>query len=149
MEQPSSPDPGVWPPKASPIHSDEPDDNPGAAERSLVEDFRALVQDTRLLAEAEIDFQKKRVGYGARAGKTIVVLFAAAAGAAFFAAMALVVGLVIALGTVITIWGSTALVTLALLAAAGLLASRALAKMRKLKATLAADADRKSTEGQP
>ncbi len=148
MEQPPS---QAWPPTASPLPDDGPadypgfgtavDDEPGAAERSLVEDVRALVKDARLLAEAEIDFQKKRAGYGAQAAKSIVALFGAAGAAAFFAAMALVVGLVIALAPILTIWGSTALVTAALLVAAWLLASRGLAKLRTMKTMIAADAD--------
>lgn len=111
--------------------SETPDDI--AAERSLVEDVRALVEDGKLLAEAEIDYHKKRALYAASAAKGITVLFGAAAVLAFFAGMALVVGLVLALGQLITYWGSTALVTGVLAIGALLLAKTGAARLNRAK----------------
>ncbi|WP_239805944.1 phage holin family protein [Croceicoccus hydrothermalis] len=92
-----------------------------AAERSLLDDVRALIDDGKMVAEAELDFQKKRVAYGAGQAGGIVGRFGAAAVVALLAGIGFTVGLIIALGTLITIWGSTAVVTLVyLLVALGL-----------------------------
>ena len=121
--------------------SDTSGETEPASERSLFDDIRALISDGRLLAEAEIDFHKKRAIYSAKQGRTIAVLFVVAGVLAFFAVMALVLGLVLALGEVITYWGSTAVVTGTLLVIAGLLISRGKAKARKLKAILTDEDD--------
>lgn len=110
-----------------------------AAERSLAEDIKALVSDGRLLAEAEIDFHKKRVAYGAKEAPKIAASFAIAGVLAFFAVMALVVGLVLALGQIITYWGSTAVVTIGLLIIAYVFAMRGKSRLAKMKAVLTDD----------
>ncbi|GGD66605.1 phage holin family protein [Croceicoccus mobilis] len=110
-----------------------------AVERSLIEDISTLVEDGKMLAEAEIDFHKKRALYAANEAKGITALFVAAAVCGFFAAMALVVGLVLALGQIITYWGSTALVTAVLGIIALLLAKKGTAKINRMKAVIAAD----------
>ncbi|RVQ69206.1 phage holin family protein [Croceicoccus ponticola] len=112
-----------------------------AIERSLTEDIKALVSDGRLLAEAEFDFHKKRVLYGAAEGQRIAINFAIAGVVAFFAAMALVVGLVLALGQVITYWGSTAVVTVSLLVVAWIFASKGKSRLARLKAVLTDEKD--------
>jgi hypothetical protein len=89
-----------------------------ARERSLNEDLHQLAQDARAYAEAEFAFQKSRAAFAASEAKNIVLFAVLAVVLAFFALMALVVGLVIALAPLITAWGSTTLVTLALLAGA-------------------------------
>lgn len=104
-----------------------------AAERSLVEDVRVLVEDGKLLAQAEIDYHKKRALYAATAAKGITALFGAAAVLAFFAGIALVVGLVLALGQIITYWGSTALVTGVLAIGALMLAKTASSRLNRAK----------------
>jgi len=86
-----------------------------ARERSLNEDLHQLAQDARAYAEAELRFQKSRAAYTASASKSIAVYGLAALVLVFFAVMALVVGLLLALTPLITAWGATALVTLALL----------------------------------
>lgn len=96
-----------------------------ARERSLNEDLHQLAQDARAYAEAEFQFQKTRAAYAASASKNIAIYVVAAFVLVFFAVMALVVGLVIALAPLITAWGSTALVTLALLGLAVFLLLRA------------------------
>jgi len=102
-----------------------------ARERSLNEDLQKLAQEARAYAQAELTYQKARAGYAAASAKTIALCVVVAAVLAFFAAMALVVGLIIALAPLITAWGSTAVVTLGLLAIAGFLVLRA-----KKRATL-------------
>ncbi|MBB4857125.1 hypothetical protein HNO88_000422 [Novosphingobium chloroacetimidivorans] len=96
-----------------------------ARERSLNEDLHQLAQDARAYAEAELQFQKSRAAFAASASKNIAVYAVAALVLVFFAVMALVVGLVIALAPWITPWGSTALVTLVLLGLAIFLLMRA------------------------
>jgi len=96
-----------------------------ARERSLNEDLHQLAQDARAYAEAEFKFQKTRAAYAASASKSVLVYALAALVLVFFAVMALVVGSVIALAPLITPWGSTAVVTLALLGLAVLLLLRA------------------------
>jgi hypothetical protein len=96
-----------------------------ARDRSLNEDLYRLAQDARAYAEAEFQFQKSRTAYALSASKSVVVYAIAALVLVFFAVMALVVGLVIALAPLVTAWGSTAIVTLALLGIAVLLLLRA------------------------
>lgn len=118
---------------ADPVDAPEHDAMQG---RSLVDDVLNLVQDGKLYAEAEIDFHKKRAIYGASAAGGIAARFVVAAVFAFFALMALVVGLILALGQVITYWGSTAVVTLMLLIGAAALAKSAKSRMDRLKTVI-------------
>lgn len=96
-----------------------------ARERSLNDDLHQLAQDARAYAEAEFQFQKSRAAYAASASKSIAIYVIVALVLVFFAVMALVVGLVIALAPLLTAWGSTAVVTLALLGLAVFLLLRA------------------------
>lgn len=96
-----------------------------ARERSLNEDLHQLALDARAYAEAELQFQKTRAAYTASAGKSIAIYAVVALVLAFFAMMALVVGLVIALAPWLTAWGSMAVVTLVLLGGAVFLLLRA------------------------
>lgn len=103
---------------------------------TLAEDLRLLAKDARALAEAELAFQKTRAAYAGAEVRGIVVLGAIAAALAFFALMAFVVGAVIALSPVLTPWGATAAVTLALLLAAALLGLTAKAKLGRMMKTV-------------
>jgi len=96
-----------------------------AHQRSLHEDLQQLAQDARAYAEAEFQFQKTRAAFAVSASKSVIVYGVVALVLVFFAVMALVVGLVIALAPLITAWGSTAVVTLALLGLAAFLLLRA------------------------
>jgi predicted RND superfamily exporter protein len=96
-----------------------------ARERSLNDDLHQLAQDARVYAEAEFQFQKSRAAYTVSASKSIILYALLACVLVFFAIMALVVGLVIALAPLITPWGSTAVVTLGLLGLAAFLLLRA------------------------
>ncbi|WP_066556439.1 phage holin family protein [Croceicoccus bisphenolivorans] len=112
-----------------------------AADRSLAEDIKALVSDGRLLAEAEIDFHRKRAIFGAKEGQKIAASFAIAGVLAFFALMALVVGLVLALGQIIGYWGSTVVVTAALVILALVFVSKGKARLARLKTVLSEEED--------
>lgn len=96
-----------------------------ARERSLNEDLHQLAQDARAYAEAEFKFQKTRAAYAVSASKSVVIYAVVALVLVFFAVMALVIGLVIALAPLINPWGSTAVVTLGLLGLAVFLLLRA------------------------
>ncbi|WP_170234815.1 phage holin family protein [Croceicoccus sediminis] len=119
--------------------SDASDSADLAAERSLAEDIKALVSDGRLLAEAEIDFHKKRAIYGANEGKKIAISFAIAGVLAFFAVMGLVFGLILALGQIITYWGSTAVVVGALLLIAFVFVSMGKSRLDRVKSVLSTE----------
>lgn len=121
-------------------YDSDPSDNADlAAERSLAEDIKALVSDGRLLAEAEIDFHKKRAIYGANEGKKIAISFAIAGVLAFFAVMGLVFGLILALGQIITYWGSTAVVVGALLLIAFVFVSKGKSRLDRVKSVLSTE----------
>lgn len=106
------------------------------AERSLVEDLRLLAADARTLAAAELTYQKSRAGaLGGGLGK-IAGLGAIAALLAILALVALVVGLVFALTPILTAWGATAVVTIALLVLAAIMALWARASWTSLTTLL-------------
>jgi ABC-type multidrug transport system fused ATPase/permease subunit len=104
-----------------------------ARDRSLQDDLRDLAEEARTAAEAEFAFQKSRAAYAGKSLPKIAGLLVGAAVLAFFAMMALVVGLVIALAPLLTAWGSMAFVTVVLLALALVLA---LTARNRFKATM-------------
>ena len=110
-----------------------------AQQRSLNDDLHGLARDAKAYAEAELRFQKSRASYVASASKSVAILAVAALVAVFFAVMALVVGLVIALGPLLTPWGSMAVVTLALLAIAALLLLKAKKRVGIMMSVLGQD----------
>lgn len=103
---------------------------------TLAEDLRLLAQDARALAQAELAFQKTRAAYAGEQARGIALLGAVALVLAFFALMALVVGLVIALGPVLSPWGAMAVVTAALLLIAVTFALLAKARFTRMVATI-------------
>jgi len=107
-----------------------------AEERSLFDDVRDIVDDGRTLIEAELAYQSARVAYGWERFAGIAVLLLVALTGAFFAAVAIVVGLVIALTPLLTIWGALATVGIVLLLAAFLAFRTAMARFRALRAKL-------------
>lgn len=91
-----------------------------AAERSLVADVRQLVEDGRTLLEAELAYQKSRAVVAGQAAKGVAGWIALALALLFFALMALVLGLILALVPALgAIWATIAVV-LGLLASGGL-----------------------------
>ena len=91
---------------------------PNAAERSLVDDVRQLIDDGRTLVEAELAYQKSRVAVAGDGVKGAALYGGLAIALVLFALVALTVGLVIALTPWLTAPGATAVVTLGLLLAA-------------------------------
>lgn len=106
----------------------------------LADDLRHLALEARALAEAELAFQKTRAAYAGAEARGIALLGLGAAVLVFFSLMALVVGAVIALGPLLTPWGATAAVSVALLLVAGLCAVLAKARLAHM---LHAISDRK------
>lgn len=88
--------------------------------------MRQLAADARVLAQAELAFQKSRAAFAGQEIKRIAILGVFAAVLVFFALMALTLGLVLALTPLLGAWGATAAVVGGLLlvaAIAGLLAA--------------------------
>jgi hypothetical protein len=82
-----------------------------AAERSLVADVRQLVDDGRTLLEAELAYQKSRAMLAGQAAKGVAGWMALALALLFFALMALVLGLILALVPALgAIWATIAVV---------------------------------------
>lgn len=104
----------------------DPDHDSGpAAQRSLYDDIEALFTDARTYFDAELTYQKSRAGFVAGRIKVAVVSGLVAAFLAVLALIGLTMGLIIALTPLITAWGATAVVVLAILFAAYLLVRRA------------------------
>lgn len=102
-----------------------------ASEESLLGGARALLEDGQTLLAAEIEFQKVRAGFVLGRAKGILALVALALALLYFALMALVVGLLLALAPLIGPWGSLAAVVVGLLTATGLCV---LGAVRRVKA---------------
>lgn len=98
------------------VHTEET----AAGNDSLLGSARALFEDGQTLLAAEIEFQKARAGFVLGRAKGILVLAAMALVLLFFALMALVMGLLLALAPLIGPWGALAVVVLGLLALTGL-----------------------------
>jgi hypothetical protein len=112
-----------------------------ASQRSLEEDLRRLAEDARVLAIAEVAYQKSRAAYAGQQAKSITLLGLLAGVLVFFALMALTVGLVIALTPLITAWGATAVVFGGLLIAAGICAMMALGTWKRMMTALSDEVD--------
>ncbi|PKB25256.1 putative superfamily III holin-X [Novosphingobium kunmingense] len=111
-----------------------------AAERSLVDDVRALVEDGKTLVEAELAYQKSRAAVAGAGAKGVASWGALALALVFFALMAVVIGTLLGLSTVIGPWAATAAVTAALALAAAFCAMIA-ARRWKHTARLLSDAE--------
>lgn len=100
----------------------------GAELRSLAEDIHALIDDSKTYAQAELAFQKSRIGYVSNRGKSGVGYALAALGFLHLALIALVVGGIMTLAPII----GAGLATLAIvgLLGAGVLVAALLAKRR-------------------
>ena len=95
--------------------------DPGAAaERSLVDDVKHLVADGRTLLEAELAYQKSRAVVAGAGVKSMAGWGALALALVFFALMAGVIGVMIALGALIGMFAATGAMVILLLALAGL-----------------------------
>lgn len=108
-----------------------------AAQRSLVEDARRLVDDGRTLLEAELAYHKARAAVAGEAARGVAAWGALALALAFFALMALVVGVLLGVAQLLGYWAATAIVVLALLLIAGFAAMRAARRWKRASAQIA------------
>lgn len=108
-----------------------------AAERSLVEDVRQLVDDGRTLVEAELAYQKSRAIVAGMAAKSIAGWVMLGLALLFFALMALVLGLILILAPAIGPVGATLAVVLGLVVMGALSGFTALRRWRRAAALLA------------
>lgn len=107
-----------------------------AAERSLVDDVKALASDGRTLLEAEFAYQKSRAAVAGAGAKGIAGWAALALALVFFALMALVMGVILGLTELIGAWAATGVTVLALLLIAGLSALAASRRWKRMAALL-------------
>lgn len=110
--------------------------NEDAAERSLVDDVRQLVDDGRTLIEAELAYQKSRAVVAGQAAKSVAGWSLLALSLAFFALMSLVLGLMLILSPLIGPVGATLAVVGTLLVLAGLAGLRAMRRWQRAAAFL-------------
>lgn len=119
--------------EAPPLIAPSPAD---AAERSLIDDLRQMVDDGRTLLEAELAYQKSRALVAGQGAKGIAGWGALALALVFFALMALVMGLLLALSELVGGWIATLVVVLGLLLAAGLAAMAAGKRWKQMSTQL-------------
>ncbi|AKH41488.1 F0F1-type ATP synthase assembly protein I [Altererythrobacter atlanticus] len=116
-------------PEDGPMSADE---KAAHADRSLLEDVEALVEDGRTYLEAELNFQKTRAAFAADRAKKIAALGIGAAIVVFLALIGLTVGLIIAFMPMLTPWGATALIVGLWLLAAFLMLRKAASHWEEL-----------------
>lgn len=107
-----------------------------AAERSLADEVRQLVEDGRTLIDAELAYQKSRAAVAGQAAKSVAGWGALALSLVFFALMALVLGLILILTPLIGPIGATATVVFGLVILAGLAGMKALRRWQRAAALL-------------
>ncbi|TDW68569.1 putative superfamily III holin-X [Novosphingobium sp. PhB55] len=103
---------------------------------SLIEDVRLLLGEARTFAQAEVTYQKTRAAYLGAETKSIAVLGVGAAIFVFFALMALVLGAVIAVGTLIGPWLAMVAVPMAILLVALFMGLSARGRVKRMMAIL-------------
>lgn len=107
-----------------------------SAERSLLEDIRALAEDGKTYLEAEVGYQKTRAAYVADRAKAAVVFGAVSVLLGFLALIGITVGLIIALTPLLTAWGASLLVVLLLTLGAALAGMAAKRRWDRLMAVI-------------
>jgi hypothetical protein len=113
------------------LTGEEPGSDPGP---SLADEVFDLVDDGKTYVEAELRYQKTRLAFAVDRSKSGIVFILGALAFIHLALIALVVGLVIALEPLVTIWGALAIVVGLLLAGAIVLALSAKGKFGKVVA---------------
>lgn len=103
---------------------------------SLMEDVRLLLGEARTFAQAELTYQKTRAAFVGAETRSIAVLGIGAVVLLLLAVVALVLGLVIALGTLIGPWLAMIIVPVAVLAVAAIMAISARARLKRMVALL-------------
>lgn len=104
---------------ADPVEAPEPGELAATAAESsglgsLAGDLRDLANDAQTLVEAELAYQSARAAYVWNRGQGVVVWIVLALACGFFALVALVVGLLLALIPLLGVWGALAVVALGL-----------------------------------
>lgn len=112
-----------------------------AGQRSLFDDFEALIDDGRTYFEAELTYQKTRAGFVGNRLKKTIAFGVVAAYLAVLATIGLTMGLIIALTPYLTAWGATAVVVLALLLVAYLFVRRAGKAWSEMTGAMRSDAE--------
>ena len=114
---------------------DETDSEPAEAQGtdSLAADVEALVADIKTYLEAELAFQKSRAAFTADRLKATALYGAAALGFVHLALIALTLGLVIALATLVGPWLATVLVVGSLLIGAGVFVAKLRTKLGDIR----------------
>lgn len=98
------------------------EEEPGSdAGPSIMGDIADLIDDGKTYVEAELRYQKTRLAFSADRGKSGIIFVFGALAFVHLALIALVVGLVIALAPLLTIWGALGVVVGLLLLGAILL----------------------------
>ena len=114
---------------------------------TLIDEMRAAFAEAEAMARTEIAYQSARLALGAKILGRIACLGLVALALVFFALMALVVGLLLALVPIIGVWGALGLMVAALLLAcvAALIAMKAGARRLRRLFTDKADDARQDT----
>jgi hypothetical protein len=100
---------------------------------SLTHGVRDLAEDVQTLVEAELAYQSARAAYVWNSGQAVIVWLLVAGAAGFFALVALVVGLLLALVPLIGVWGALGSVALGLALIAWMALRVALKKFGRLR----------------
>lgn len=111
-------------PDFAPVDSDRGVDEVPAG--SLTEDIGALLEDGRTYLQAEVAYQKSRIGFVGSKSKQGLIYGLAALAFLHLALIGLVVGLIIALAPHLSAFGATALVVVALIIGASIAGNIAL-----------------------
>lgn len=113
------------------LNDEVPGSDPGP---SLADEVFDLVDDGKTYIEAELRYQRTRLAFAADRSKSGIIFILAALAFVHLALIALVVGLVIALEPLVTIWGALAIVVGLLMLGAILLVLSAKGKFEKVVA---------------
>jgi pilus assembly protein TadC len=114
----------------------------GSAEssRSFAEDLRDLAGDAQTLFDAEKAYERARLSYALSRGKGVALSFVLAGVLVYFATIAAVVGLLLALAPLLTAWGALAVVTLGLALFSFLFFRSGMKRLRRMRTFLGAGA---------
>lgn len=140
-DAPAGPPPDGAAASAFPAADASPDDRPG--EQGFAEiraQLSGLLRDGRQAATTEIAYRKAQAAYGIGQGKRIGALLAGAALFAFSALMALVLGLLLSVATLVGPLGATGIVVGACLLVTMVCLVSARRTMRETQAALKGDA---------
>lgn len=113
-----------------------------AADRSLLEDVEAAIEDGKTYLEAELTYQRTRVAFAVDRAKDAAVFAALGGALALLALVALTIGLVIALVPLLTAWGAAAAVTGSWLLLSAIFLRMAAIRWRKLIGAFLAKTER-------